>query len=426
MESDNAHKKRARNEENEAGNNTPSPSNKSPPHKRHTRSQSQSQRRKSGGKRKTLSLSQQSTTSTPVRDLVEEIIRAEEEEEKQAKEREDVFLTPDKASSSNEMSAEMDDIDQIESFQDMAKFFKIHMEKLPTKQDFDERVGGLEENVKKNSQKLNELEERLDRQAQETANRAQKEPLNPLVSGQSKQDAYIQRREEGRIQKFQLAKRSLRIWPIEGTGEFELGKSLDGFFRKALNMSESDLREVIIESITRTRTSPRARHYMEVLVVFREEDTRELILSYSRSLAAFKDNEGRPTAGLRMEVPDYLGSTFKLLETVSIYLKQKHGTEARRLIKYDDVELSLYIAFKPKGATSWRRITPKMAATYREKEDERTMMDFTWSPPPTTRSHSVLSQPNSLPIENGAATSSPRAPSSRTWVPPPPPRRGLL
>lgn len=130
------------------------------------------------------------------------------------------------------------------------------------------------------------------------------------------------------------------------------------------------LAENIIESVARTRSSPRARHYLEVLVVFREEDTRELILSYSRSLTEYKNSKGRPTAGLRMEVPDFLRSTFKLLESVTIYLKQKHGPESRWLIKYDDVELSLYIAFKPRGAMTWRRISPKMAASYREKEDE--------------------------------------------------------
>ena len=407
MDSGRTHKKRGR-AETAVDEKTPSPPHKSPPHKRHTRSQSNKRNKVPVPPRR-------ASTNTPVRDLVDEIIRIEEEEERTTREREEVFLTPERDLDQN-MTNE-DELGAIDSFQDMAKFFQTHIEKLPTKKDFEERVGGLEATVKRNSEKLSELEERLDQQKRTLLERpALDTERNPAPS---RQETYQARKEDGRLGKFLLAKRSLRIWPIEGVGQFEIEKNLDDFFKKALKMSDRDLGEIIVESVSRTRTSPRARHYLEVLVVFREEDTRELVLSYSRSLADYKDEQGRPTAGLRMEVPDFLGSTFKLLESVSIYLKQKHGPESRRLIKYDDVDMSLYIAFRPKGSTSWRRISPKMAATYREKEDERTMLDFTWSPPPS-RGVGVLSQPNSLPINARPATSSPRQPTTSAWVPPPP------
>ena len=133
------------------------------------------------------------------------------------------------------------------------------------------------------------------------------------------------------LQKTSLLLRSLRIWPINGDTQQQMSSELDIFLKNGLLIKQEDLDTIIIiESIERMRSSPRSKHHHEILVVFREEETRELILSYSRSIAKYVNESGQPTAGLRMEVLTFLASTHKLLQSVCVYLKNKYGHQIRR------------------------------------------------------------------------------------------------
>ena len=81
-------------------------------------------------------------------------------------------------------------------------------------------------------------------------------------------------------------------------------KNVDDFLLNALVMEEKDLHTIIIESVERMRTSPRAKHHLEVRVVFRDEDNRETVLSYARNLSNYVDGStGQPTACLLYTSP---------------------------------------------------------------------------------------------------------------------------
>ena len=198
-------------------------------------------------------------------------------------------------------------------------------------------------------------------------------------------------------------------------------------------MTDEDLNAIIIESIARVRTSPRAKQHLKVLIVFRDEECRETILSYARNLSGYVNKDGDPSAGLRLEIPDFLASTHKLLLNVCFYLKTKHGKETRQIIKFDDIDQSLYLAFKMNGSDQWKRITPKMAATYREREDARTTIEFegVMSPPDQRSINFRLTGGNSqsIPQPSPLPSTSERIsrPRNQTWTPadPPPPPASL-
>ena len=116
---------------------------------------------------------------------------------------------------------------------------------------------------------------------------------------------------------------------------------------------------------------------------FTDSDTRELILSYARSLAHYIDNENKPTAGIRMQVSDYLEGTYKLLENHGFQIKAQHGMGTRRIIKFDLIEKSLMLFYKLPFEEEWYRVTPDMAHAKRNRDNQRNLRHFesTLSPP---------------------------------------------
>lgn len=73
------------------------------------------------------------------------------------------------------------------------------------------------------------------------------------------------------------------------------------------------------------------------------------------------DKEGRPTAGIQMEVPSELDETFRLLHRFGTRLRARHGAGTKRHIKFDDFGRSLYANIKLPGDSTWTRVTPTMA-----------------------------------------------------------------
>ena len=90
----------------------------------------------------------------------------------------------------------------------------------------------------------------------------------------------------------------------------------------------------------------------EVLVVFSDVDTRDRICSYARNLGQFVDSSGKPTAGVRMYVPTHLGGVHKTPLQYGHNLKQKHGQDFKRNIRFEDAELTLAIDIKLPGKSS--------------------------------------------------------------------------
>lgn len=91
--------------------------------------------------------------------------------------------------------------------------------------------------------------------------------------------------------------------------------------------------------------------------------------SKGRLLAEHKEDQGKPTAGFRMDVPDYLGRDFKTLTDYGFRMRCVHGEEIRRYVKYDDDCYSLYLELRLPGSQNYLRITPNMVRSF-SKEGE--------------------------------------------------------
>ena len=70
-----------------------------------------------------------------------------------------------------------------------------------------------------------------------------------------------QERDNWRLEKFLLAKRSIKMWPIEGDTDQKLSHPVDGFLKDGMRIKQDDLDTIVIESIERVRTSPRSKHH---------------------------------------------------------------------------------------------------------------------------------------------------------------------
>ena len=120
-----------------------------------------------------------------------------------------------------------------------------------------------------------------------------------------------------------------------------------------------------IETITvvDTRNSP-GNVRDEVIVKFFDKKKRDDVFACANNLADAVDLEGRPTAGIRLEIPRELEDTFHLHSRFGTRLRARHGhmgQGTKRHIKYDDFTGSLFTNVKLPGDVSWTRVTPSMA-----------------------------------------------------------------
>ena len=115
---------------------------------------------------------------------------------------------------------------------------------------------------------------------------------------------------------------------------------------------------------------------------------RDEMASKGRLLAECRDPEGKPTAGLRMDVPDFLGRDYKLLTDYGFRMWRAHGEGTKRYVKYDEDCYGLVLELKLPAAQSYLRITPDMARSFNEEGDiaeiNRVRRDLTARPPPTS------------------------------------------
>ena len=407
MESDSgakSNKKRGRSLEDNRESEERKLSEKTPPNKRHTRSQS---RRRSVQETTRGGEGQASSNHTVGRSLereIEEIVCAEEREE------------------ANMAAKNPENVNSIRSIPDMAKFFEDKFAALPTTQYLDERLDKMQRKTDETANGLKLLEQRVERieNVNTALVRATEARINIPNTHQSqialtREDAFLR------------AIRSIRLWPLIPSSGGSLEAAFDEFLRTALCMSKQDLEQVILEDIYKVRSSPRSRQHDEVCAVFRDQETRELLLSYARNLSTYVDSNGDPTAGLRLEIPSHLMMTHRLLTMYGYNLRNRHGKETRRIIKFDLIEQSLYLAYKLPGSELWHEITPAMAKTYKDRENQRSLLNFSESLSPVSN-RSVLTGANAtLVSESSSGTRSQpppqlrtrleNAPAGQTWTP---------
>ena len=164
-------------------------------------------------------------------------------------------------------------------------------------------------------------------------------------------------------ERYWKARRSLRLWPIEGEGE-NLRVGLQIFLSQRLRLGEDILSDVGDCSLRRI-PSPKGNSNIknEVTVEFPSTDLRDAVRSAAFNLA------GHPDAGIRLEIPHHLMSNFKALNAASYKLKQRHKN-CKRNIKYADEDFDLVLDFKTSENDRWRRLKPAQARELMLNEGE--------------------------------------------------------
>ena len=140
-----------------------------------------------------------------------------------------------------------------------------------------------------------------------------------------------------------------------------------------------------------------------MLVEFTDAATRELILSYARNLASYIDDEGKPTAGIRMQIPDFLEREFKLLENYG-YQMRRHGVGTRRIIKYDIIERNLMLSYKPPNSEEWTRITPQMAQLRKARDNQVNLREYESQLSPPSNLQTTRTSTQHLPPSSNSQT----------------------
>ena len=161
--------------------------------------------------------------------------------------------------------------------------------------------------------------------------------------------------EDPHISRYNLSRRSIRLWPIKGKTEDEIWLAVGNFIHDTLRVPDHEMDQNKIETVRRIRSGQRIQD--EALVVFVNLESRDLVTSYAHNLAECVDTNGRPTAGLRMDIPPKLMSLFKLLENHGRCLKIRYGPEFKRHVRFDDAEHSLFLNVRLPGEEGWTRIS---------------------------------------------------------------------
>lgn len=140
---------------------------------------------------------------------------------------------------------------------------------------------------------------------------------------------------------FQLSRKRLRLWPIAGEDNAEIMESVVVFCCQALGAPRKD--QLGIKTVSRVKSAPRGVAYLEVLVEFVDCYARDDILMRGPMLASYRDTAEKPTAGIRLDIPQHLMGSFKTLEAFGFGLKRRHGKGFRKHIKFDDYTEKLFI-----------------------------------------------------------------------------------
>ena len=194
-------------------------------------------------------------------------------------------------------------------------------------------------------------------------------------SGTEKKSASKGEREE---KQYWRARRSARFFPIEGVTEQELRQSVEHFCTEKLRIPAADFNQRDIEGVRRVRMRRGKESQQEVIVLFEDIETRDRITSYARNLSQFIDSAGKPTAGIRFEIPDHLSGVHRTLLQYGHAMWNKHKRDPgfKRNVRFDDIEMTYVLDIKFPKKLKWitvsyaRALRDRRASYSAEAEDE--------------------------------------------------------
>ena len=156
---------------------------------------------------------------------------------------------------------------------------------------------------------------------------------------------------------YDLARRSLRLWPVSKEGDI-VTRTREFLVNELLLDQQYAVGLTFVvkrtAGISRVRDKDQAptRVRDEVLVTFETVRERDEVRSHARNL----EKKGR---GLRLEIPEHLWPSFRVLQDLGYELKQKNAA-LRRNVLFDDVARDLRLDFA-KDDTGWKTVSPSEA-----------------------------------------------------------------
>ena len=158
-------------------------------------------------------------------------------------------------------------------------------------------------------------------------------------------------KQEKQENKFLLARRSLRLWPIEGGRK----DSLEAFLLDKLRLEASFIKEELGQVTLMKPKEPRNKNKEEYIVTFESKQIRDAVKANASHLA-----NHRETAGMRLHVPDHLQRDFQALMNLSYDLKKRHPA-LKRNIKFDEDDCGLFMDIRLSEDKEWSRVKPQQA-----------------------------------------------------------------
>ena len=210
-----------------------------------------------------------------------------------------------------------------ENTEQILKSFSAHLGALS------QRVDGNAAQIADNRANIAKHEEEMSGQRVELAALASRVDVLEKGHGQSRTLRTEQRRAP-LSQAYLLARWSVRLWPVTGGDEEALWEGAGDFIHDVQRVSQVDVCQEDIEVVARVLDHSASVGRDEVLVTFVNSRKRDLVVSHSTNLADRIDTEGRPTAGVRLEVPGELSDTFRLLSRFGTRLRARHGAGTKR------------------------------------------------------------------------------------------------
>ena len=211
---------------------------------------------------------------------------------------------------------------------------------------------------------------------------------------------------------FEKSRRSLRIWPINGSNEEEMLAEVKKFCFEALLLCPS--MELGITSIERARSSPRGRPFSEVIAVFEDNFARDRVFACGPKLSNYRDHEGKPTCGIRLQIPGHLMVQFRALESYAFNQRSRHEKgEIKKHIKFDESTKGLYMQIKHTKDDGWLDISYAVAKAEMEKNNEkRAKRSFMFKP--ASKPKSLTDGQNSPTPGTSASASTSKATATAT------------
>ena len=323
--------------------------------------------------------------------------------------------------------AEMD-----EDVKAMVKSINDRMSSLPTRDQFAAFATGIEQNRKQIEKTAAKVEDQATdiSKLRDVMERVEREQVDARRGFDAKVRGIIDRiptsgntSNSNTDDEFNRARKSMRIWPLEGNNEGELVNSVRTFLTGALEFDSVD-DEIGHFSVKRARpTGAESVIYSEAIVEFKDNFTRDVVAMRGSKLSGYVDSSRKPTCGMRLEVPEHLTPAFRILKRYGFSVK-KQNPSAKHHVKFNDYDKNIYIQVRIDIGEEWMSFNADEAQDQlkraEKKKNSRTRSLL--SPDESTRNSKKrkTSEPVNMEVSTGEEDAEVFVVSpTKTWKPAP-------